>query len=344
MELHDANVSNEWWNQALTIADCWQQWAAYDYWQQYETTETFRNYPWVAYNDNDCWQCYTSMQQKGLAPIATTRSTDDEDDILRLRDMKEKKKQLVSDQLEVALSLSKDADRELKKWIERVKLLAKPRHIEDATLGDVKDALRYAEKAVGMSLERAPELHYDLDLLAKNIRDMFTLRVQLVAGPVHDKEAYHKVLKLVYGGSLDDEEKARLMISRWKIICGNFPNAFNSNNKIDNLNRGGTRPRRERIPKKGCRKTKPTQDKQRSFSAPPSIGLQDVHIVRAPPGLENVTVKNIDEKGKIIDVKVENIDDTVKNIHETVTSIRAPRGVANKMSRTFASALHKCCR
>ena len=301
----------------MTIADCWQQWAAYDYWQQYETTETFRNYPWVAYNDNDCWQCYTSMQQKGLAPIATTRSTDDEDDILRLRDMKEKKKQLVSDQLEVALSLSKDADRELKKWIERVKLLAKPRHIEDATLGDVKDALRYAEKAVGMSLERAPELHYDLDLLAKNIRDMFTLRVQLVAGPVHDKQAYLKVLKQVYGHSLGDEEKSRLMISHKNIIWEEFPNAFNSNNKLENLNRGGKRGRRERIPKK-----------RRSISAPPPLELQDVQIVGGPPGLENVTVKSIDEN-------VKNIDDTVKNIHETVTISRARPGVANKMSRTF---------
>ena len=338
MELHDANVSNAWWNQGLTIADCLQQWDAYEYWQQYQIS---RN-QWAAYYD--WWQWYTSMEREVWAPIATTRSTDDEYDILRLREMKEETKRLVSDQLEVVLAMSKDAERELKRCIERVEFWAKPRHIEDATLVDVKDALKYAENAVGMSLDRAPELHNKLDLLTKNIRDLFSLRVQLAAGPVHDKEAYHKVLKLVYGGSLDDEEKARLMISRWKIICGNFPNAFNSNNKIDNLNRGGTRPRRERIPKKGCRKTKPTQDKQRSFSAPPSIGLQDVHIVRAPPGLENVTVKNIDEKGKIIDVKVENIDDTVKNIHETVTSIRAPRGVANKMSRTFAFALRQCCR
>ena len=149
MELHDANVSNAWWNQGLTIADCLQQWDAYEYWQQYQIS---RN-QWAAYYD--WWQWYTSMEREVWASIATTRSTDYESDMLRLREMKEQKKQLVSDQLEAALSMSTDADMELKRCIERVKLLVKSGHIEDATLGDVKDALKYAEKAGGMSFDRA---------------------------------------------------------------------------------------------------------------------------------------------------------------------------------------------
>ena len=107
------------------------------------------------------------------------------------------------------------------------------------------DALRQATQAIEMIFSGGP-LYTELDAAVKKIRDSLSVRTQLEAMPMGDKKKYQSVLVAAYGGRIDDEENSRLMQSYRKTIWEKFEEAFPSNNKAANIQRGGPRPRRER--------------------------------------------------------------------------------------------------
>lgn len=113
------------------------------------------------------------------------------------------------------------------------------------------DALRETTTALMFCKRttRSQPLFTELDGAAKKVRDTLTVRAQLKALPIGDKKKYQSVLKEAYaavGFVINDEENSRLMQSYRKVIWEQFADAFPSNNRTENLQRNGPRPRRER--------------------------------------------------------------------------------------------------
>ena len=106
-----------------------------------------------------------------------------------------------------------------------------------------------------------------------SLRDTLSVRTQLASLPMGDKKKYQSVLEHAYGGRIDDEENSRLMQSYRKTIWEQFEEAFPSNNKKENLQRGGPRPRRERNGRN-------PRNPQAVEEGPANIAI------RPPPGLE----------------------------------------------------------
>ena len=117
-------------------------------------------------------------------------------------------------------------------------------------------------------------LYTELDAAAKKVRDTLSVRTQLASLPMGDKKKYQSVLEHAYGGRIDDEENSRLMQSYRKTIWEQFEEAFPSNNKKENLQRGGPRPRRDRAGRN-----------PRNAQAVEGEGPANI-AVRPPPGLE----------------------------------------------------------
>ena len=143
----------------------------------------------------------------------------------------------------------------------------------DSTPRGAVDALRQTTQALEMC-GRGGALYTELDAAAKKIRDTLSVRTQLASLPMGDKKRYQSVLEHAYGGRIEDEENSRLMQSYRKTIWEQFEDAFPSNNKKENLQRGGPRPRRERA-------GRPPQD-------PPALEAEGpaTIAIRPPPGLE----------------------------------------------------------
>ena len=73
------------------------------------------------------------------------------------------------------------------------------------------------------------------------------MRTQLASLSTGDEKRYQSVLEHAYGGRIDDEENIHLMQSYKKTSKEQFEGAFPSKNNEENIQRGGRRPRRERV-------------------------------------------------------------------------------------------------
>ena len=134
------------------------------------------------------------------------------------------------------------------------------------------DALRQITQAREMC-GQGGSLYTELDAAAKKVRDSLIVRTQLDALPMGDKKLYQSVLEAAYGGRIDDEENSRLMQSYRKTIWEKFEEAFPSNNKKENIQRGGPRPRRERNGRQGRNQHGVSEAGPTPFAIGPPPGL-----------------------------------------------------------------------
>ena len=169
--------------------------------------------------------------------------------IERLGQMKNELEESAWDMLQTFLetSIQNEVSTEVTTCVERALLFFDYPGVDHTPRGAV-DALKQVMQAIEM-VERQSEEYEKLDAASKKVRDSLSVRTQLASLPMGDKKKYHLVLEHAYGGKIDDEENSRLMQSYRKTLWekfGKIGGAFLSNNKIENLARGGPRPRRER--------------------------------------------------------------------------------------------------
>ena len=171
------------------------------------------------------------------------------------------------------IALQNEVNSELRTFIERA-IFFFDYEGADSTPKGAMDALKHAKQArkiweiPGDKGDHGKEFGEELHAAVKKVRDTLSVRTQLEALPMGDKKRYQAVLKQANGGIIDDEENSQLMQSYRKIIWEQFEEAFPSNNKKENLKRGGPRPRRERV-----KRPRPPRSEDDGF-------------VRPPPGLE----------------------------------------------------------
>ena len=221
----------------------------------------------------------------------------EEETTTRLLNIKKDLEKAACAKLDHALKIvvSQDTETELSTCIERALFFldhqdtdSSPRGADSSPRGAV-DALRQATQAVEMceawrrsrrlftDLNAAAEVSTDLDAAAKRVRDTLGVRVQLHALPMGNRKKFQSVLEAAWGGRLDKDESSKIYLSYRKTIWDKFEAAFNSNNKIANLSRGGPRPRRERGLKRLRRN--------------PQLAQVATVAIRQPPGLE---IRNVD--------------------------------------------------
>ena len=174
----------------------------------------------------------------------TRRLQETEEEIIsRLQEIREDLEGAASNKLNSALEMSSELASELSTCIERAIFFFDYRGPDSSPRGAV-DALWHTTSA--MRMISGGDLYKELDAAVKKVRDSLSVRTQLAALPMGDKKKYESVLKAAYGGRIDDEENSRLMQSYRKIVWEKFEEAFPSNNKRENIQRGWPRPRRER--------------------------------------------------------------------------------------------------
>ena len=100
---------------------------------------------------------------------------------------------------------------------------------------DVPDFLRFEKKLHDASVA---------------LRDHVCVTTQIASLPLGDKERYVAALEAAYGEKIDEHESSLFSQSYTKTIREHFANAYLSNNRRENLNRGsaglGFRPARTR--------------------------------------------------------------------------------------------------
>ena len=168
----------------------------------------------------------------------------EEEIISRLQEIREDLARAAWKKLDSALQMSLEFEPELSTCIERAIFFFDYQGADSTPRGAV-DALRHTTQAMEMVGGGGP-LYTELDAAVKKVRDSLSVRAALAALPMGDKKKYESVLEAAHGGRIDDEEKSRLMQSYRKIVWEQFEEAFPSNNKLENMQRGEPRPRRER--------------------------------------------------------------------------------------------------
>ena len=236
--------------------------------------------PWM---DGGYHAASSSSSSGPVAPSAQKQQQTEESTRKRLLEIKEKVEQLSWTKLQSAhqIAVSNDFATELSICIERAIFFFDYEGTDSSPRGAV-DALRQTTQALDMCGGKQP-LFGELDQAAKKVRDTLSARTQLMV-PMGDKKKYQSVLEAAYGGRIDDEENSRLMQSYRKTIWEQFEDAFPSNNKQENLKRGGPRPRRERA----------GQPIRNTANQEPE-GPARVEI-RPPPGLE---IRNVDTGSEV---------------------------------------------
>ena len=196
-------------------------------------------------------------------------------DVTRLGKMKNELEGEAWTELQTALKMAtqQEVSTDLSTCIERAVFFFDYNGIDHTPRGAV-DALKEVTQAVGMSKFRS-ELYWKLKAAEWKVRDSLTVRTVLASGTLSNRKKYHSVLEEAYGGKIDDEENSRLMQSFRKTIWEKFDGAFPSNNKKENLQRGGPRPRRERP----GRPARPPPAEE----PPNSVAM----AIRPPPGLHD---------------------------------------------------------
>ena len=167
----------------------------------------------------------------------------EEEIISRLQEIREDLARAAWKKLDSALQMSLEFEPELSTCIERAIFFFDYQGPDSTPRGAVY-ALRHTTQA--MEMVGGGPLYTELDAAVKKVRDSLSVRAALAALPMGDKKKYESVLEAAHGGRIDDEEKSRLMQSYRKIVWEQFEEAFPSNNKLENIQRGEPRPRRER--------------------------------------------------------------------------------------------------
>ena len=261
-------------------------------WQEpydsYQGNHDFLMDPWLSmqWHQQTHWQNHwASHWMDGGYGVGSSSSTDtavqpqetrnnEQDTIARLEKIKDELELAAWTKLQNALNiaLQNEFATELSTCIERAIFFFDYQGADSTPRGAV-DALRQTTQALEMC-GQGGALYTELDAAAKKVRDTLSVRTQLAALPMGDKKRYQSVLEHAYGGRIDDEENSRLMQSYRKTIWEQFEEAFPSNNKKENIQRGGPRARRERVGRP------PRNPPPLEAEGPATIA------VRPPPGLE----------------------------------------------------------
>ena len=274
------NCANQ--EKEATQADWSCGWYTYKYskcsWSDEYVDWSYKEFSWA--NGSNSWTQWQSScpqaypnpqhQEQPLANAPRKITYNEEDTINRLGKEKKELEEKSSINLLKALELSTDTDTDLIFFINGANFFLDYKGVDSSPRG-AADAVKTAWRALGLC-KRKTELHEALDAAVKAIRDVLSLRTQLASLPLGNKKKYCSVLQAAWGEPIDDEENSRLMQSYRKSVWDKFPGAFPSNNKKENIQRGGPRPRRERN-----RESRPRREAETVAK-----------VITPPPGLEDV--------------------------------------------------------
>ena len=199
----------------------------------------------------------------------------EEDTITRLGELKKELEGKAWDKLQTALKISTETtvSKDLSTCIERAIHFLNHEGIGHTPRG-AADAVKLARRALGMCKLRT-ELREVLGAAVNAVQDVLSVRTQLESLPLGNRTKYYSVLQHAWVEKIDDTENSRLTQSYQKSICEKFPGAFPSNNRRQNIRRGGPRKRRDR--------------KGRSCPSPPHAAPPQAEtaamVFRPPPGL-----------------------------------------------------------
>ena len=238
------------------------------------------------------WQSYWAQayptpqhQEQPLAELPRKTMYNEKDTIERLLKEKEELEEKSSNKLRQALVISRYADvsTDLIFFIKGANFFLDYQGVDSSPRG-AADAVKRAWIALGMC-KRKNELYDELETAVKAIRDVLSVRTQLASLPLGNKKKYSSVLQAAWVETINDEENSRQMQSYRKTVWEKFPGAFPSNNKKENVQRGGPRPRRERNSRSRCEEQgKPLRGGKPSLPQAQTVAT----VITPPPGLEDV--------------------------------------------------------